>query len=69
MWVGCVACICEMRNADNILTTKHGGLRQRHKLDCSVRTEVGKEQCVTMWTEFTWLGGGVVHWWAVEIQC
>jgi len=26
VWVGCVACICEMRNADNVLTTKHGGV-------------------------------------------
>jgi hypothetical protein len=46
VWVGCVACICEMRNADNILATKHGGLRPRHKLDCSVEMEVRKEQSV-----------------------
>jgi hypothetical protein len=53
VWAGCVTCTCEMRNADNILATKHRGLRQRHKLDCSVKMEVGKEQSVTMWTEFT----------------
>jgi len=51
VWVGSVAGICEMRNADNILATKHGGLRQRRKLDCSVEIKVGKEQSVTMWTE------------------
>jgi hypothetical protein len=53
VWMGCVAYICEMRNADNILATHHGALRQRHKLDCSVMMEVVKEQSVTMWTEFT----------------
>jgi len=53
VWVGCVACICEMRNADNVLTTKHWGLRQRHKLDCSVKIKVGNKQSETMWTEFT----------------
>lgn len=57
VWVGCVACICEKRNAD-ILALKYGGVRQRHKLDCSVKVEVGKER-----------SGGVVQWWAVGIQC